>query len=114
MDFTRLPRYPGDGVPPGGFREPTTAAAAKPLTYSLDALDCLFDRVWTPDQVLAVLAPARDALRGTAHFDPFDRAVSALTPVVESGAGADVRGDRALFVTDGLRHYLAGLPENQS
>ena len=124
MDFSRLPQYPGDGVSPsgrrrepdsaGGFQEPpVTADATRLLTDCLDALDWLFDRMWSPAQVAAVLSAARETYRGTAHFDPLDGAVAALQPIVRSGAGADVRRERAPAVTDDLRHYLAGLPENR-
>jgi hypothetical protein len=87
-----------------------TTEETKLLTDCLDALDRLFDRVSSPADVSVIVSTVREALRGTGHHDPLDRAVAALQPIVRAGAPADVQRERALDVTDDLRHYLAGLP----
>jgi len=101
MNISRLPSYPGDRASPSGRR------AAPDLSDCLDALDRLFDRVSSLAEVSAVLSAARDALRGTAHYDVLDRAVGAMHPIVLSGASAEVQWERALGATDDVRLYLA-------
>ena len=106
MDFSRLPQYPGDGVPPSGRRGELDYASD-----CLDALDRLFDGVSSAAEVTAVLYAVQETIWGTAHHEPFDLALAALVPIIRSGVSAEAQRERALEVTDDLRHYLAELPE---
>jgi hypothetical protein len=109
-DLTERP--PGPRTPTEAGRRGKRGSPAditKLAGACLDALDWLYDRQCSAADVCAVLAAAREDLKGTAHAAPFDRPVAELLAVTRSAALAEVQRDRALEVTDDLRHYLDGL-----
>src|SRR5262245_57894101 len=79
------------------------------LDNALDALDRLFDRKSSVIDVWALLLATGEALRETTHYPKFNRPATALLDVIRSMEPPEVQRDRALEITDELRHYLADL-----
>jgi hypothetical protein len=77
------------------------------LENILDALDRLFDREMYVIDLLALLFATAEALRTTRHYEELLNPTNELREVVRSGATRDAQRDRALHITDKLRHYLA-------
>jgi hypothetical protein len=86
-----------------------TAHERKLLENVLDALDRLFDRQCSVIDLWALLFATTEALRATEHCDQLERTTAILLAIIRSGASEEMQRDRALIVTDELRHYLAGL-----
>jgi hypothetical protein len=81
------------------------------LDNALDALDRLFNRDNSVIDVCALLFATAEALQSTPHLSEFERPLAELLAIVRSGESTEEKRDRALAVTDELRHYLAGLSE---
>jgi hypothetical protein len=79
------------------------------LENTLDALDRLYDRHSSVLDLWALLFATAEALRATRHFSELEEPVAELLAVVRSGLSEEVQRDRALAITDRLRHYLAEL-----
>jgi hypothetical protein len=79
------------------------------LENLLDALDRLFDRKSSTLDVWALLFATREALQGTEHESELKRPLAELLAVIKSAASSETQRDRALVVTNDLRHYLAEL-----
>jgi len=79
------------------------------LENALDALDRLFDGQSPVIDVWALLFATAEALRATKHCSAFEAVVPALLDLVRSSATAEEQRDRALWLTDELRQYVAGL-----
>jgi hypothetical protein len=77
------------------------------LENVLDALDRLFDRECSCIDVLALLMATAEALRDTPHSGELLRPIASLSDVVRSGVDGETQRERALDLTDPLRHYLA-------
>jgi hypothetical protein len=86
-----------------------TACQKNLLGNCLDALDRLFDRHSSVVDVWALLLATSEALRATEHYRELERPLVDLSAVIRSGASAETQRERALGVTDELRHYLAPL-----
>ena len=86
-----------------------TATEYELLENMLDALDRLFDGHCGAVDVRALLVATGAALLGTPYQPVVEQPLAELGEVIRSGAPADAQRDRALFITDPLRHYLAGL-----
>jgi hypothetical protein len=85
------------------------AADKQLLENALDALDRLYDRHTSVLDLGALLFATAEALRATRRDSEFERPVAELLAVIRSGVSEDVKRDRALAITDHLRHYLAEL-----
>lgn len=79
----------------------------KLLEHALDALDRLFDRESSVIDLWGLLFATAQALRSTPHFDVLEGATSNLLTIVRSRESTETKRDRALAVTDELRHHLA-------
>lgn len=79
------------------------------LDNTLDALDSLFDRNLSVVALWALLFATAKALQGTPHCAVLTGAVAGLLSIVRSGENNEKQVDRALEVTNELRHYLADL-----
>lgn len=79
------------------------------VSNTLDALDRLFDGVSSVIEVQALLFATGQALRGTPHLPHFEGPATELLAVIRSGESVEEMRERALTVTDELRHYLAEL-----
>lgn len=79
------------------------------LENALDALDRLFDRECGAIDVWALLVATAAALRDTPHRAALEEPLAELEAIWRSRSSADSQRDRAIAVTDPLRHYLARL-----
>ena len=79
------------------------------LDNILDALDRLFDRDLHVIDLWALLLATSEALRASIHYDILSGATADLSVIARSGASDEIMRQRALYSTDKLRHYLAGL-----
>ncbi len=77
------------------------------LDNALDALDRLYDGDSSTIDVQALLFATSEALRGTVHFPHLDGPAAELLAVTRSSESRETKRDRALGITDELRHYLA-------
>jgi hypothetical protein len=77
------------------------------LGNALDALDRLYDGVSSSIDIQALLLATSEALRGTAHFPHLEGPAAELLAITRSSETNEAKRDRALGVTDELRHYLA-------
>jgi hypothetical protein len=77
------------------------------LSNALDALDRLYDGDSSVIDVQALLLATGEALRGTVHFPHLEGPATELLAVTRSSETREAKRDRALGITDELRHYLA-------
>ena len=77
------------------------------LENALDGLDRLYDGESTVIDVQALLLATGEALRSTAHFPHLDGPAGELLAVIRSSESREAKRDRALGITDELRHHLA-------
>ncbi len=79
------------------------------LENAMDALDRLFDGHFGAIDLWALFVATRQALRHTSHGPALAEPLADLEAVWRAGGSADVQRDRALYITDPVRHYLAKL-----
>ncbi|MBI3865376.1 MAG: hypothetical protein HY290_26170 [Planctomycetia bacterium] len=84
-----------------------SAREKKLLDNALESLNRLFDRNISVIDVWALMLATAEALRNTPHAPELERAVRELLVVVSANRPFRDQRDRALEVTDDLRHYLA-------
>lgn len=77
------------------------------LSSALDALDRLYDGDSSVIDVQSLLLATGEALRGTVHFPYLEGPATELLAVTRSLETREAKRDRALRITDELRHYLA-------
>ena len=84
-----------------------SAREKKLLDNALESLDRLFDRNISAIDVWALMLATGEALRNTPHAPELERAARELLVVVSADIPFHDQRDRALEVTNDLRHYLA-------
>lgn len=77
------------------------------LSNALDALDRLYDGDSLVIDIQSLLLATSEALRGTTHFPHLEGPAVELLAVTRSSGTREEKRDRALDITDDLRHYLA-------
>jgi len=84
-----------------------SAREEKLLENALESLNRLFDRNISAIDVWALMLATAEALRNTPHAPELERAARELLVVVRAIRPFHDQRDRAMEVTDDLRHYLA-------
>lgn len=79
------------------------------LDNALDALDRLYDKELKVTDLWALLFATSQAMRHTVHYSELVAPLDGLLAIVSSGDNEEAQNERALFVSDPLRKYLAGL-----
>jgi len=93
----------------GGGRWVDTVSEKLLLENALNALDRLFDGHCGATDVWALFVATSQALRDTPHGPALAEPLADLEAVWRAGGLADAQRDRALWITDPVRRYLAKL-----
>src|SRR5579859_893088 len=84
-----------------------SAREKKLLDNALESLNRLSDRSISAIDVWALMLATAEALRNTPHAPELERAAKELLIIVRASRPFHDQRDRALEVTQDLRHYLA-------